>query len=247
MGQRGNNEFRLECFTPVMTPSMAGYYNDDWVLGGYMVDGYKYSRNYTSIGFSGSYARKFKDFKVGCRAGLVTRKVQESDNFNYTPNNISSEYFNYDQKHVMGSLFIAREEKIKFVSIQLGLEIPFIHYGKGTSVLGQHFQEFESGKLIADHHYYDYMTTGSGYATGLGGNLSVACQLGKGMSLGMEICEYLLKAKFSKPSSFERIKDEHFISQNDTRYSDTQATLTMGYDQLGFSRVVFRMFYSVKF
>ena len=247
IGQHGNNQFRLECFTPIMTPSMAGYFNDDWILMPYEVDGYTSSRKYTSIGFAGSYARNFKNFKAGCRLGFVTRKVRENQNYNYASNNITAAYYNYDQKHVMGSLFIAREERIKFISVQLGLEVPFIHYGTGRSETALDIQDFESGKLHAEFHSYRTMTTGSGYATGLGGNIALGCQLGKGMNVGMEVSEYILQSKFSKPTVSESHYDEHFTDPESRKHIDQKWTQNIGYSQLGFSRVAFRVFYAVWF
>lgn len=215
-----------------------------------MIDGNMSSRRYTSIGFSGSYARNFKRFKAGCRLGIVTRKLQETQDYSFTDNNSSyssTAYFNYEQKHVMGSLFIAREERIKFISVQLGLEVPFIHYGKGRSELVSNYRDFESGKLYSEIPGSTTTTVGSGYATGLGSNLGLGCQLSKGMSIGLEICEYLLQTKFSKPTVSELYYDEHFTTPEQTRHHELKWSQNLGYSQLGFSRVSFRMFYAVKF
>jgi hypothetical protein len=242
------NEVMIDCFSPIMTASMKGYFNDEWIL----TPSDNYSRKYTSIGFGINYSRKIKEMKIGYRFGFVIRTVEETNNYTYfSPNQyFVDEKFTYKQNHFFNSVFIQKEENIKKLSIQLAVELPFIFYGAGkNNYYNRTYSELSSGEIYSDYTVINNQKIGSGFATGLGINIGLAYNINNSMKFGVELDEYLLYTSFTKPTNID-------YSENLVDYSNSPPIeypftsnndIKNNYKQIGFSRLSPRLIYTIKF
>jgi hypothetical protein len=238
----------IDCFSPIMTASMNGYFNDEWILN----PSDNYSRKYTSIGFGINYLRKIKEMKIGYRFGFVIRAVEETNNYTYLSGNqyFVDEKFTYKQNHYFNSVFIQFEENIKKLSIQLAVELPYIFYGVGrNNYYNRTYSELTSGEIYSDYTLLNNQKIGSGFATGLGINLGLAYNINNSMKLGIELDEYLLYTSFTKPTNIdysENLIDYSFSPPIEYPYTGN-INIKNNYKQIGFSRLSPRLIYTIKF
>lgn len=246
MAQKSRTEFRLECYSPIITPGTAIYYNDDWNMYPIPREENRYMRSYHNIGFSSSFIRYYSKFNAGMRLGFVTRKIDEVLDYTSSGDNMFQS-FSFSQKHTMGSIFIQRTENIKFLQLQLGLEIPYIHYGKAESITHGSSNNFEDGKIWSESTGTNKITAGSGFGTGLGINFGLSCQLNKKMGLGVELNQYLLYTEFSKPLITENKGEMTWHYPESTKKYNQNYSQIVTLKQTMFSKLSPRVFYAVKF
>ncbi|MBL7888207.1 MAG: hypothetical protein JNL24_01575 [Bacteroidia bacterium] len=242
------NEFKLECYSPIMTPSMRQYFNDEWIL----TPSNNYSRKYYSIGFSASYSRQIKEIKIGYRFGLVLRKGEESNNYDYYSGNIYyvDEVFKYSQKHYLNSLYLSHEEELNKISIHFTFEIPFIYYGQGTNNYYNrtYSNNNTTNEILTDYTIIDKQKIGSGYSTGFGLNIGLAFNITNSMKIGVDLCDYLLYTSFKKTSEIYHYEKSttYFNSPPYEQTEESISTVINNYSQISFSRLVPRLYYSIK-
>lgn len=244
--QHPDIEIRLETYKPIVTPGMNAYYNDEWILSPVPSNGSQYTRKYQNIGFSTACIRHFKSFNAGLRLGFVTRKVDETSSFSINNGNLF-QAFSYQQKHVMGSIFIQKTETIKFLNIQIGLEIPYIKYGEATSVNSGHTESYDNGQLWSKSEGSSTYVTGSGFGTGIGLNFGIAFKLKKYMSIGAELNEYLLYTKFVKPNQVTSSNSMEYYNPESKKKTTSNYTQYVDFRQTVFSQLAPRVFYAVYF
>jgi hypothetical protein len=245
------NELKIECFSPIMTPSMGPYFNDEWIL----TANSNYSRKYHSIGFAASYSRCVKNVKLGYRFGFVTRKIQEINNDKYGSSNqfYEHEQFNYKQNQFLNSIFLSREEHIKSLHIQVTFEIPFIYYGVAKNIYLRNDFDIDPltnqpGLQIAEIIYET--TASSGFATGLGMSIGLGYSFTKKMTVGIDLSDYLLYTHFNGPTKTHGVESgfEYDGSTNPPWISNTyDSENKINFSQWGFSRISPRLFYAFKF
>lgn len=246
MAQKSRTEFRLECYSPIVTPGMAIYYNDDWAMFPVPREENRFIREYHNIGFSSSFIRHFSKFNAGMRIGFVTRKIDELADYTSSGDN-TFQSFSFSQKHTMGSVFIQRTEDIKFLQLQLGLEMPYIHYGSAESIIQESMVNYEDGKIWSEGSGIYTSTAGAGFGTGLGINLGLACRLNKKMSLGIELNQYLLYTEFSKPvTTVSNSEMTWHYPESTTKYNRNYSQIVT-LKQTVFSKSSLRVYYAVKF
>lgn len=234
------NEIGMDCFSPIMTPSMRQYFNDDWIL----TPSTNYTRKYYSIGFSASYSRLIKGIKLGYKFGVVKRKVEESNKYDYNSvsNYFVDETFSYTQTHYVNSIFVTREETIKKLTLRLTFEIPFIYYGTGKN----DYYNRTNSDYPTDFVITEKQEIASGYSTGLGASLGLGYELFKNTNLGIDLSGYILYSKFSKPSSGHRTETD-ILGNTGATNLDATYEVKNNYSQWGYSRLVPRIFIAVKF
>ncbi len=234
------NEIGVDCFSPIMTSSMKQYFNDDWILS----PSSNYSRKYYSIGFSASYSRQLKGIKLGYKFGIVKRKVEESNNYDYYSgaHYFVDETYNYTQTHYLNSIFVTREETIKKLALRLTFEIPFIYYGIGKS----DYYNRTNSDYPTDYVTTQKQETAAGYSTGFGATIGLGFELFKNTNLGIDLSEYILYSKFSKPSKGHSTETDILGNTGATNF-DITYEVKNNYSQWGYSRLVPRIFIAVKF
>jgi len=147
--QKYRNEFRIESYSPIASDGFDLYINDHyWNLGYYEADKSKHNRKYINKGISASYIRHYKYFGIGIRLGYLERTIHEDSEEIYVPQEeaVTRTYYS-KQAHQMGSIFIQRTEDIKNIEFKLGLEIPYINYGKNVSEGSLKGYNLENGVL----------------------------------------------------------------------------------------------------
>ncbi len=219
---------------------MKQYFNDEWILA----PSSNYSRKYYSIGFSACYSRQLKGIKLGYKFGIVKRKVEESNNYEYYSgaNYFVDETFNYTQTHYLNSIFVTREETIKKLALRLTFEIPFIYYGTGKS----DYYNRTNSDYPTDYVITEKQETAAGYSTGFGTTIGMGYELFKNTNLGIDLSEYILYSKFSKPSKGHRTETDKLGNTGATNF-DITYEVKNNYSQWGYSRLVPRIFIAVKF
>lgn len=247
--QESKNEFRLECYGPVVTNGMNAYYNDNWILSYYESELYKRNRQYKNLGFSASYTRYVNKVGLGLRFGILNRYLNENNDFTFVPQEEHlREDYRFNQTHSLISLFMQRTENVKNIELKLGVEIPYIFYGSGTSVYNQYATNLENGVKWTDiHKGFDYKT-GSGRATGFGFNIGAAyCFNKKRMKLGLELSDYLLFMKFSKSSIVTGEYTYHFYDPESTSHQKQTYEINSKFQQTAFSNLAPRFYYAICF
>lgn len=234
------NEIAVDCFSPIMTASMKQYFTDEWIL----TPSSNYRRKYYSIGVSASYSRQLKGIRLGYKFGIVKRKVEESNDYDYFSgaHYFVNETFNYTQTHYVNSIFVSREETIKKLILRLTLEIPFIYYGTGKN----DYYNRTNSDYPTDYVITDKQEIAAGYSAGLGGSLGLGYELFKDTNLGLDLSEYLLYSKFSKPSHVHRTETDVLGNTGASNF-DVTYEVKNSYSQWGYSRLVPRIFIAVKF
>lgn len=244
--QKKINEFRLECYRPIVTNGMSFYYNDEWATYPLESDGSVYNRNYRNIGFSATYIRHFEKFNAGVRVGTVSRNLIETSVYKYADDQLNDRY-TFNQEHLLGSIFIQRNESIKFLDLKLGLEIPYIHYGKGHTDFTRNIVNYENGNVWSTTDLNWTFVSGTGFATGLGINLGIAYKMSRKMSLGIELNKYLLYTEFSRPYSRHQYLKYKWTTPESEDIKEYHYTGTSTFKQTTFSLLIPRLFYSFHF
>jgi len=225
---------------------MAGYYNDDWMMYPMRGNNTEYSRKYSNIGFSTAFIKSYKSFNAGMRIGFVTRKLDETfyekekeyENFNA---------FTYRQKHFLTSIFIQKSERIKFLNVHIGIEIPYISYGAAASITTGYSKSYQDGKLWSEGTGANTILAGNGFGLAIGANLGASLNIRKYAKIGFEINQYFLYTEFVKPivSSYDN-KGKYYYPESDVIYKKS-FTKNVNFKQATFSQIAPRVFFSVLF
>lgn len=232
------NEISVGVFSPIMTNSMKQYFTDEWIL----TPSSNYSRKYTSLGYAVGYQRKMKEFSLGITFGLVTRSVNEKNEYDYFSgaHYFVNETFEYKQMHYLSAISITKSEEFKKLTIGLKLEIPFVLYGKGRN----NYYNRTNSEYPTDYILTQTQKISSGFATGLGLGIGIYYKLIDNLKFGLDISEYLLYTSFTKPSSIHSTSQDILGNTGAIDY-DIQSEVKNKYSQIGFSRIVpqFRICY----
>lgn len=212
-----------------MTNSMKQYFTDEWIL----TPSSNYSRKYTSLGYSVGYQRKVNEYSLGLTLGLVTRSVNEGNEYDYVSGSNYSvkETFEYRQKHYVSSINLTKTEEFDKLNIGLKFEIPFVFYGKGTN---NYYKRVNSDNP-SDYILEEKQSISSGYSTGFGLGLIVNYLITDNFFVGIDISEYLMFVNFTKPT-FGNYSETYPLGDYSNVNSDYESTNK--YQQTGFSRVV---------
>ncbi|MFT5820879.1 MAG: hypothetical protein ACI8ZM_002127 [Crocinitomix sp.] len=129
--KKKKNSLFVEFYSPIQTPSLSLFYNDNWVLQQWHESTVK--RRYFSNAVGIGYERVFNNnLIIRPRIGLTFRNIFESTYLNTYDNgykNVAYAEYTYTQRHI--NIFLGLAKRIKLherVNLDLGFELSQVTY-----------------------------------------------------------------------------------------------------------------------
>ncbi|MFM7663695.1 MAG: hypothetical protein ACKO68_04115 [Bacteroidota bacterium] len=215
----------LRTYTPIYLTGSNKYYNDDWIL----TENSNYKRAYFKYAFGFDFTYFLSDnVSLNFWNGLSRRTLHEesySESYNlFGQLMTNSASFDYAQNSYNASIGLKFSESVKKFRVNMGIEISYLHTGKGKQVNSSCFMEYENVNLPDSIHSITATSISDGNSWGLGLSLGMEYRLTPRISLGVNVHEFLYYSLFnhstiSQWSAYSRNTGAPTIDQEGTNES----------------------------
>lgn len=239
-----NSDFKyslgLRTYTPIYLTGSDKYYNDDWMI--YQPQ----KRTYYKYAFG-------VDFKYFMTNNLslsfwngISRRSLHEESYNEFYNNCmgcggelekTSESFEYTQNSYNASLGLNFTESIRNFRLNMGIELSYLHTGKGKQEYVNWWMEYEDVNLPDSNYAKTNTIISSGNSFGIGIYLGMEYMLTKRLSVGVNLHEFLFYSIFTN-STTGNWTDYRRNLGTETTYNEGVFEAKDNFKQLAFSNLL---------
>jgi hypothetical protein len=207
----------IQYFNPIYLTGTDRYFNDNWITGtsGNGPD-FTYERKYykNALGLSGSYALKeHLALKIG--VGISKRHLTEitTDKFVDNTGVLQKSKGNYEYKQASWNTMLGLNfsERFKKVEVNVGIDLAFLHTGKGKQVYHSYVTFGDPATDSTDYYIKGEVAPGNSF--GVGFYLGMEYRFAKHFSVGIEFHEYAFYSVFKSGVTYDNLYYEDYNNQ----------------------------------
>jgi opacity protein-like surface antigen len=149
----------------------------------------------------------------------------------------TSEYFSYEQNSYNASIGLNFTEIIRDFRFNMGVELSYLHTGKGKQEYVQWWMEYEDVNLPDSNYAKTNTVISSGNSFGLGINLGMEYMILKNLSLGINFHQYLFYSIFNKKTTGNWTDYRRNLG-TETTYAEGVFEIKDNFKQVAFSNIL---------
>lgn len=239
-----NNELKysigIKTFTPIYLTGSDKFYNDNWIIFE------PQERTYFKYAFGLDFRYYFSSNVSAKLWGGISKRTLSEFSYDEFYNNCmgcggelekNSEEFKYNQTSYNFSIGINFSENINKFQLNTGIELSYLHTGKGNQDYIFWWMEYEDVNLPDSNYAYSKTTISSGNSYGIGLYIGLEYSISKHISIGTEFHQFMYYSIFKGTSTNEWTDYRRNLGTT-TTFSEGESETKDNFKQIAFSTIL---------